>query len=628
MKRIKQHIPFVLLSSFFFIFFHRQIFFDEVLYCCDNLLINIPAKIFWAKRILSGELPLINPYLFSGSPFLADINLSPLYPGNIFFLVFEPFAALTGSVLFHFFIASVGAYWMSIKLGLENKTAAIVSTLFVFSGTMIGYTGNLPMIQVASILPWLFGSWVVFCKHPSKKYFGIIVILSALQIFAGHIQLTYYSFVFCFLYAALFMARPVGMRFFLIALIAVCIAVLASPQLIPFVDVARHSTRMGSGFSYSVFGALAPYAIIRFIFPGIVGNLSQGTDWWQAGSMYGYIGAIPMMLAIMAMKNAQNRAYFFGIVGAIAFLAAFGENTFVFPILYYTLPGVSLFRVPAHFLLIATFSFAILAGIAVEKRIHARRFLFMFSGALGVLWIALAVGKPFLIREIYHLDHPKIVAKLEFLGNSGIESIFSDVQNNILFLAASLFIFYVWTKHGKKTFWMVAALLFFLDLFFYSRMNLLTIPRKKMMAWQKEQNKTVSEILRVIEPGYRFYVHPSLYQSPYQRKYKEKWIEEEVLWQMRMFRPNMLMNYDIPMVDGYASMIDQRYQNIFGVPSRDPTGVTIPDTAVDKLQRLNVRYVLFPAQMADNPLLPHLRLVWSNAYIRLYEFPAHSKSFH
>ncbi|MCX8009473.1 MAG: hypothetical protein N3A54_07340, partial [Patescibacteria group bacterium] len=118
-----------------------------------------------------------------------------------------------------------------------------------------------------------------------------------------------------------------------------------------------------------------------------------------------------------------------------------------------------------------------------------------------------------------------------------------------------------------------------------------------------------------------WYVYPSLYQSPYQRVFGKPWIEQEVLWQMRIFRPNLFMLYEILIVDGYASMIDRRYQERFGVSARDPTGVVIPDTAVDVLRSLNVRYILFSRDLNENDLLNHLKLLWESEYFRLYELP-------
>lgn len=51
------------------IFFYRILFFGENLYCCDNFLINIPAKIFFTTQLKLGHFALWNPYLFRGFRF-------------------------------------------------------------------------------------------------------------------------------------------------------------------------------------------------------------------------------------------------------------------------------------------------------------------------------------------------------------------------------------------------------------------------------------------------------------------------------------------------------------------------------------------------------------------------------
>ncbi len=620
MKRQSIFLLLIMFFLFFSIFFYRQIAFDEIVYCCDNLLINIPARIFWVKSLLSGVFPIDSPFLFSGSPFLADINVSPLYPGNVVFLFFEPFRGMTIVTLFHIGLAGVGMLWVTGVVQMTFWSRMIATIVFVFSGTIVSYTNNLPMLQVASWLPLVFSSWILYCSRPSKKTAILVVSFSVLQILAGHIQLIFYSFLLCYVYALIFLRIPFVYR--VMRLVFICLATIffALPQLLPFVLHALHSTRIGSGFSYATFGSLQILAIFRFFLPSIVGNLSEGTEWWQGGSMYGYIGITPWILffSFLVRRKWSSHELFFSGIGILSFLLAFGSSTPIFSLFYHLIPGIRLFRVPSHFLLLFTFSFAMFSGYALQrglsKKIVALSSIFFF-----VMWFGFVAAEDSIYRMLFSLNYSSLQRKLAFLGDRGVQTIFSMIQQNALLFGCGLLGIYAISSRFSRLSNIAVVLFLFLDLFLYARMNLITLSYHVVMTWKAEQERIVQEIRERTEDGYRFYVHPSLYPSPYMRVFGEPWIEREVLWQFRMFRPNLLMIYNIPIVDGYASMIDRRYQALFGVPANDPTGVAIPDTAVDVLRSLRVRYIFLPHRVEDSPLLAHLSFLWENPYIRLYE---------
>ncbi len=632
--KLKNYWFLIIFFLVFIGFFFRQIFLSEVFYCCDNLLINIPAKIYWAQSILAGKFPIDNPYLFSGTHFLADINLSPLYPGNILFLLIQPFRAVTLLMLIHIVLLGIGMIWITKLLGYEKNQRLLTTLVFVFSGTILGYTGNLPMMQVVSWLPWVFGSWIVYCQKPSKSSIFTIVLTSVLQILAGHIQLTFYTFLFSFLYGFLFSSGNLKKKIWSIGLITGIIFLVASVQLVPFIEFAIHTTRIGKGFAYASFGGLPLGALIRFIVPSIVGNLQQGTDWWQGGSVNGYIGLVPLLLTIVAFVDRKKEDYFFIIIGCLTFLAAFGSTLPIFPLIYYIIPGISLFRVPSHFLLISTFCFSILAGRGFEsflslpqsKKRSLGHVLFICSCLVICVWgIGILGGSEYLHELIRQINNSKLQSKLLLFGTNGLNLLFGDISRNILLIGIELFVLDLCLRYSRKIAWILVLGIIVLDLSIFSTRAILTVPISTVTSWENEQKNLVSEMSKIIDPRYLTYVHPSLYPSPYKRVFGTSWMEDEIHWQFQSFRPNFLMNYQIPMVDGYASMIDGRYQQLFGVAASDPTGVSIPDSSTDILQQLGVRYILFPKSTSElgekNFLKEHLSLLWESEHFDIYENP-------
>ena len=64
-------------------FFSRLVLGNLVMAGLDVFTYFYPYKAYAAETILSGSLPLWNPYLFMGVPFLANIQSAVLYPLNL-----------------------------------------------------------------------------------------------------------------------------------------------------------------------------------------------------------------------------------------------------------------------------------------------------------------------------------------------------------------------------------------------------------------------------------------------------------------------------------------------------------------------------------------------------------------
>src|SRR3989338_5154741 len=143
------------LIAFWFIFFWRQIAGGEVWYCCDNLLINIPSKVFMVSEHTQRRFPLWNPYLFSGTPFFADINLAVLHPLNLLYIVLPPFRALTVGILLLFLVGSSGMYFLGRTLNLGRFASLVGAVVFGFSGSLVVFANNVSILQVAVAVPWV-----------------------------------------------------------------------------------------------------------------------------------------------------------------------------------------------------------------------------------------------------------------------------------------------------------------------------------------------------------------------------------------------------------------------------------------------------------------------------------------
>ncbi|HET7768541.1 MAG TPA: hypothetical protein VFN74_07170, partial [Chloroflexota bacterium] len=86
-----------------------------------------PGKVFAAQALLRGELPLWNPDIFFGAPFLANIQMAVLYPPDLIYLIAEFPRAVALSQWLHLTVAATGMFLLcrcGWRLGVLPALAA------------------------------------------------------------------------------------------------------------------------------------------------------------------------------------------------------------------------------------------------------------------------------------------------------------------------------------------------------------------------------------------------------------------------------------------------------------------------------------------------------------------------
>lgn len=568
-----------ILIVFWLIFFWRQIIGGEVWYCCDNLLVNIPSKVFLVSELKAGRFPLNNPYIFSGTPFFADINLAVLHPLNLLYFVFPPFRALTVGILLLFLVGSTGMYYVGRSLRLGVFASLFGAVAFGFSGSLVVYANNIPILQVAVLLPWVLAMWI-------EGRFVLFVWVAAFQVFSGHPQLTYYTWLLLLAYV---LVQKTGLR--LLVKSALLVALISSIQVVPFLKFMMESTRLDGDYIRATMGSVHPLSLVRLMVPGIVGDLSRGTAWIQAGSMHGYVGFLPLLVFPFALQTRIGR--FFIAVAIISLLMAMGKYTPVFWLAFHFIPGTQWLREPAQMLFFWGFGIAGAAMVAVETLVKKTQTV-RYVSLIGVLFL---LGAGTLVTL-----HPDIIKTMASLVTSKAfpPGLIQDIIYNlslfgVIGIVGGIIIGVMRVRIAKI---MLLGLLF-ADLFIYGQTNVTTISGDIVNGWQEETRDRVAT-WKLETNKYRYYTDPAVYPYPYKKTFGQFNDPGESAWQFKILRPSLGMLYGLSAVDGYASMVKRSYQESFGVPARDPTGVAIPSIVDPRLQEAGVRYII---TKPNNPLL-------------------------
>lgn len=566
-----------LLVFLWLIFFWSQIAGGEVWYCCDNLLVNIPSKVFLANELTAGRFPISNPYLFSGTPFFADINIAILHPLNLLYLIMPPFRALTTGILILFLVGSFGMYVLGRVLRLGKFASLAGAIIFGFSGSLVVYANNIPILQVAVLVPWVLAAWI-------RGNPVVFIIVASLQVLSGHPQLTYYTWLLLASYSWRCLWRLVRAG----ALVFLYTAV----QLVPFIFFAFSSTRIGKDFAYVTTDSVHPLSLIRLVIPGIVGNLTAGTAWIQAGTIHGYVGVLPLLLAPLAWQTKIGR-FFIG-VAVISLFLALGKYTPVYWFAYRVIPGIAWFREPVQFLFLWGFGMTVAAMIAIDRFVHST------AKPSGIKLFPFVLLPERLQDKISAFPTQTISYNLSLLS--------------VLAVLSAVSIRRLPSSNVAK---LVLLCVLFTDLYVWGQTNVTTIAETTAMRWYNETKERVASWK--LDNRFRYYTDPAMYPYPEKKPLGQYNDPGESAWQFMILRPTLGMLYGLPAVDGYASMVAIAYQQQFGGESQDPTGVVIPSIVHPRLRELGVRYLL---TTPENPLLSdtsRYRLLASDARLAVYE---------
>ena len=121
-----------------------------------------PLYSFVARSLRAGDIPLWNPYLYGGAPFVADNQSGVFYPPNLLFFLLRPdlsYRAMEWLAVAHFYLAGVCAYFgmrYMVTPSLKRWAALAGALAFMFSDLFVTHFGNLNMIACAAWLPLIF----------------------------------------------------------------------------------------------------------------------------------------------------------------------------------------------------------------------------------------------------------------------------------------------------------------------------------------------------------------------------------------------------------------------------------------------------------------------------------------
>lgn len=160
----------------------------------DTLQQYFPRRVYMTDALRAGWLPLWNPYVYGGSPFLAAQQGAVLYPPAWLLTLFPPALQFGWSALLHLYAAAAGMYLFLRRLGLRPAAGAVGGIAFAFNGFIVVW------LAYPNVTQWTF-CWLPLALYCWERGFhtrdfrwaaGSGAVL-ALNLLGGHGQSSAYA---------------------------------------------------------------------------------------------------------------------------------------------------------------------------------------------------------------------------------------------------------------------------------------------------------------------------------------------------------------------------------------------------------------------------------------------------
>lgn len=533
----------------------------------DAIVQFYPWRVFYARSMASGHIPLWNPHQFCGTPFLANGQSACLYPFNLLFLILNPITAFTVFAALHLFLAQVFMYWLMRELGAKELGGIVAAIVFAFSAFMVLW---LELPTFVSVAVWLPLALMLVQRAVTRRsaFYGMLSgAVIGLTFLAGHFQIAFYVALatgLWWLWKTVEVLRAEGKIYSFLKVgvpLMGCVVIaglIAAPQLLPTQELAANSHRVRAvteeGYQAFLDNAVPAYRLVTAFAPGFFGNPSENSyyllgrvgDSRHVGSAadymeYGmYAGILPLMLAFIALGSIRKKHVgFFALLAVLALLTATG--TPINRLFYFGIPGFSALGGPNRILLLYLFGVAALAGFGADRFAeHAcdRVRIGRRERPVGLVWGLLALHLVILFSLTSRLVATRFVMGLQ------MEPIRTLLLPVLVILSDVVLLIRSFNVVSRSVFSVVVVAVIVADLFTFGISYNPTCARSEVYP----KTALTTELKRLTKNGERIApINPkwSLFQTP----------EDAIL------PPNAAMVYGLYDVQGYDSLYTRAYKD-------------------------------------------------------------------
>lgn len=355
----------------------------------DQYIVGHAIRQFWSDYVRAhGDVPLWNPYLFGGLPFVAAQHGDIFYVTSFLRVLLPTDTALNLAFAIHLVLAGYFTYLFLRTLGLPWGAALVGGIAYQLSGQIASlvHPGHDGKLIVSALLPLACWALVRGVRDGAAHAYGVLGLVVGFALLSPHYQSTYYLLMAAGVFA-LYLAfaapdRPLPRQASLrlaAALGAVLAGVVVSAiQVLPFLEYLPYSPRSvpgsSSGWEYAISWSLPPEELINTVLPQFSGQVET---YWGRNPIKlhsEYLGIVPLLLATVGLARPTRPAlrWAFVAIAGLFLLVSLGGYTPFYRLVYELLPYMKKVRAPSMAFFIVSFAVAVWAALGVERLLTRR----------------------------------------------------------------------------------------------------------------------------------------------------------------------------------------------------------------------------------------------------------------
>lgn len=352
------------------------------------------------------QIPLWDPYIMGGMPYLADMQSAIFSPFSLPAYIFPFWWSLGVIALMKVVVAAMGTYLLARAMKMGHAGAFLAGLVYGFGLFMIAWI-PWPLTNVFPLIPWMLLATERLVRRPGVLPAAALAVLVALQFFGGHPESSIFAVFTTLAYFVLRLLQSAGggviaaveaagrrgssrIKTFVatvrrpviyLALALGIGTVIAAVTILPFLQLLHQSSTLAarprSGVhvpANDIFAAFLPT-----YFP----------DSFEIETAF-YIGALPLILGIMALFRPRVERVAVAVAGALSLLVVLGIQPFFF--IAGKTPGLDLTYLD-RLTIVYLLCMAVLAGWGLDDLLRRRpsRRQALFGAAVGVSLLVLPV---------------------------------------------------------------------------------------------------------------------------------------------------------------------------------------------------------------------------------------------
>lgn len=367
-----------------------------------------PLLLWGAREIGEGRLPLWNPHVFAGAPYLANPHTAVFFPLTWLVWLLPPALALTLLALLKIAFAGVAMYWCGQVLRLSRGASVVGAVAFMLSGPVVVWL-HWPYTTTMAFLPLLVGLVERVRERADLRPVALLALAVAFDLFAGYPQGALWSFLTAGVWA---LARARGAAGGALRCLSCCAGGVAvgmlgaAVQVLPFLEYARESAVVAYREQWMPYLSLPGRAALTFLIPFFFGGIRDFRGDWNFNAVTLTVGLVPWIVLPIAFVVAWRATATRTLAGIAVVSAAIVYGVPVIGPALATLPvvgwGQSLRVAP-----VLSFALAALGAIGVDAITRAESDLRQRAAlAVGAV-VAILIGIAFAALVL----HPELLVR-------------------------------------------------------------------------------------------------------------------------------------------------------------------------------------------------------------------------